>query len=485
MTIGRIEGEKMLRVAILATYVHPSRIERVKERSVMQSAVPELLAALCPDHAEVEIYNEKVEAIPLDKEWDVVFFSYLHPAYEHTKTLSQLFRMRGMKTVAGGYHASFYPEECLKYFDTVMIGEPEGNLPAYFSDLEKSQVKKIYNVVHGDMPKVPPARHELVRFSQNRFRLPALEASRGCPYSCNFCVLTTDGTGKYRYRPVDEVVSEIKHAMQWNTRFFGKFSHLFQFLDNNLGGDKAYLRSLCEALIPLKKIWGCSLTFNVLRDNELLSLMAKAGCRFIYTGLESLNAESLKSMNKGQNSLKDLRGVIRNVYSKGILLGYGLMVGTDGDTNDYLKRLPDYIREIEGYFITFIGIACPYPGTGYFKQLQKEGRLLPNTTIRDYDCYTLCHRPLKLSPSETVEHYQRIVKEVTGLKNSLRHYKSKWGLSSLSRYKLTILLSALEMRSINVALKNKKRSYIGGTDMLEEWDKTTMQELDIFPQYIS
>src|ERR1044072_3206759 len=90
-----------MRIAVIATFRHPTRLH-LKERSIMQSAAPELIAALCPDYAEVEIYNEKEADIPLDRDWDLVFFSYLHSYYEHTKILSTLFRQRGIKTVAGG-----------------------------------------------------------------------------------------------------------------------------------------------------------------------------------------------------------------------------------------------------------------------------------------------------------------------------------------------------------------------------------------------
>src|SRR5262249_22261266 len=95
---------RTMRIAVIATYCHPARL-RIKERSVMQSAAPELIAGLCPDYANVEIYNEKEVEIPLDRDWDLVFFSYLHSYYEHTKVLSTILRRRAIKTVAGGRHA--------------------------------------------------------------------------------------------------------------------------------------------------------------------------------------------------------------------------------------------------------------------------------------------------------------------------------------------------------------------------------------------
>src|SRR5215813_1626696 len=134
-----------MRIAVISTYTHPTRLPR-KERGVMQSSVPELIAALCPDHAEVEIYNEKESAVPLDGDWDLVFFSYLHSYYEHTKVLSTRLRNRGVKTVAGGRHAVHFADDCEKYFDAVVTGGPETNVPAVIRDFERGCLQKRYNL---------------------------------------------------------------------------------------------------------------------------------------------------------------------------------------------------------------------------------------------------------------------------------------------------------------------------------------------------
>lgn len=261
-----------MRIAVIATFTHPTR-RMVKEPSVMQSAVPELIAGLCPDHAEVEIFNEKESEIPLDRHWDIVFFSYLHSYYEHTKVLSTLFRQRGMLTVAGGRHAGHFADDCEKYFDAVIVGEPEPNVPALLNDFERGRLKKRYDLSSRGAVEIKPYRYDLIDFTSNRIRLPGIEASRGCPFSCNFCVLT--GHESYRFRPVKNVVDEIQFKMRWNPNYFGLAKDIFMFLDNNLGGSPRYLRELCEALIPLKKIWGCALTFRATNKNASASILAE------------------------------------------------------------------------------------------------------------------------------------------------------------------------------------------------------------------
>jgi radical SAM superfamily enzyme YgiQ (UPF0313 family) len=258
----------------------------------------------------------------------------------------------------------------------------------------------------------------------------------------------------------------------------------FSFLDNNLGGSLTYLRELCEALVPLRKTWGCAVTFNVLRNRELVRLMAKAGCRYVYTGLESLNPEALKSMNKAQNKVREVDQVIRRCFSEGILLSFGLLIGSDGDTNQYLDRLPATLAALQYFSVTFLGIVCPYPETPFFAEVAGEGRLLPGATIRDFDGYTLCHRPKLLTPTEVADHFQRLCGDLGSFANIARHYWARLGASNRPHYRRTILGSGLEILSIRNPIRNRARRYIAGLDELESWDQQMMSKLDLAPQII-
>lgn len=470
-----------MRIAIISTFTHPSR-QRHKARSVMQSSVPYLIAALCPPDVEVEVYNEKETDIPLDRHWDLAIFSYLHAYYEHTKVLSTLLRRRGIKTVAGGRHAGHFRQEVLQYFDAVVAGEPENNIPAVLEDFRRGRLQQVYERPVPEIDKIPPYRYDLMDYWKNPFTLPTIEASRGCPFTCNFCVLT--GWEKYRYRPIPDVLRDIQKHMVFNRRFLGIFDRVFQFVDNNLGGSPAYLRSLCEALLPLKVYWGCALTYNILMDHELVKLMGKAGCRYIYTGLESLSPEALRSMRKGQNTLKDTGAVLRRTYEAGILLSFGLLVGSDGDTETYLERLPEYLDELGTYTVTFLGIVCPYPETPFFRTVAQEGRLFPGLTSRDFDGYTLCHRPKNLEPEAAVHHFKRLCGLLKSPLRTARQTLHQLGLSDMPRYKSIILAASREAASVGQALTNPARTFLGGTDPLEAWDLHQMAELGLRPQLI-
>lgn len=448
----------------------------------MQSSVPELIASLCPAYAEIELYNEKEVDIPLDRHWDLVFFSYLHSFYEHTKVLSALFRARGMVTVAGGRHASYYTDDCLNYFDAVAVGEPEGNIPSLVEDFAKNRLNRVYRNPSPGMAAIRPYRYDLIDFQSNRYRLPAIEATRGCPFSCSFCVLT--GFEKFRCRPLKDVVDEVGFRMRFNKYHFGLFDNAFIFADNNLGGSLSYLKELCQELVPLGKTWGCALTLNILRDTGTLRLLAKAGCRYVYTGLESLNAESLSSVNKKQNRLSEVKEITASCYRHGIILSYGLIVGLDEDTNEYLERIPEYLDDLGGYPVTYLGLVCPYPGTPLFRDLRQQRRLLPGVTSRDLDGYTLCHRPKKLTPSEIVEHYGNLTKRLSTSFRIVRFLGTRLWASSAPRYKLALLVFSRELASIRKPTGNPRRTFLAG-EGIEAWDERQMEALGLKPQQIT
>lgn len=470
-----------MRIAIIATYVHPTRTV-VKEHSVMQSAVPELIASLCPDDAEIELYNEKEREIPLDRDWDLVFFSYLHAYYEHTKVLSALLRARGVTTVAGGRHAGHFVDDCAKYFDAVVVGEPEATVPRLIRDFGARTLQRVYRQ-EGPAPtslSLRPYRYDLVDMTTNPFRISGIEASRGCPFHCSFCVLT--GWERYRPRPVAEVVDEIRTRMAWNRGLGGLLEDVFVFIDNNLGGSPKFLRALCEALIPLKKYWGCAVTWNVLEDREMVRLMARAGCRYVYTGLEALDADVLAAFDKKQNRLRDVKRVLADAFAEGVVVSIGLILGGDGDTESYLTRIPDLLADISFFAVSYVGIVCPYPETPLFRQLVDEGRLFPDTISRDYDGYTLCHRPKRVDPEALIAHYRRLSSTLPSLGNLARHFARHVFSSSLPRYRMSLAVTTREIATVRHPVANRARTFLAGRDPIEPWDAAQMTRLGLSPQ---
>ncbi|MEL6186138.1 MAG: radical SAM protein, partial [Myxococcota bacterium] len=388
----------------------------------------------------------------------------------------------GTVTIAGGRHASTFPELCTESFDAVVVGEPERAVPALIADWAQGELGSVYERPVQTPAEIRPARYDLIDFSANTFRLPALEATRGCPFSCGFCVLT--GKEKWRYRPVAEVVAEIRDRLHWNRNLFGLMSDTFVFLDNNLGGSPKYLRELCEALVPLRREWGCAVSYNVIQDPELVECMARAGCRYVYTGLESLSQDALDDMHKPQNKLEEMGEVLARCYRHGIVVSSGMLVGSDADTNDYLERLPDLLHDLDFHAVTFVGIVTPFPGTPWFSRLAQDDRLLPNLGIRDLDGYTLCHRPARLEPSEVVEHFKNLSRALSSGPRVLSATFRKMGLNPLLGYRSVLTVTGKTVRNLRAALVNPERTYIAGHDPIEASDQEYMEHFGLQPQWI-
>ena len=158
-------------------------------------------------------------------------------------------------------------------------------------------------------------------------------------------------------------------------------------------------------------------------------------------------------------------------------------MGLDGDTNEYLERVPEYLDDLGAYSVIYLGIVCPYPETQLFRDLRQQQRLLPGLTIRDFDGYTLCHRPKRLSPSETIEHYRKLTRRLSTSFRLAKFLGTKLWASSVPRYKLALLVLARELASIKKPTGNPKRTLLAG-EAIEAWDETQMGALGLEPQRI-
>jgi hypothetical protein len=160
-------------------------------------------------------------------------------------------------------------------------------------------------------------------------------------------------------------------------------------------------------------------------------------------------------------------------------------VGSDGDTNETLERLPEYLANLKHAFVTFVGLVCPYPGTPFYSGLMSEGRLLRGVTSRDLDGYTLCHRPRNLATSELIEPFQHLCEELGSVQNVLTQYTFGLWASNKPWYRTMLLFSGPETLSLKHIVRNCGRRYIAGHDSIEAWDAKKMDEFGIGVQSIN
>jgi len=408
-----------LRVGIVSVFVDYHRRGN-HHRGAVQPQIGPLIAALLPGDVEVEIVNDTWVDPDWGRDYDLLFIACLNSDFDRARQISHYWRRRGAKTVLGGNFASTYTALCRPFFDSVVVGDAESTVPALYRDFCRGELQPVYFGLPFDPARLPMPRLDLAAAQQV---LPlAVEASRGCPFTCEFCVLTGVGT-RYHPRPVHAIVRELSAGQEalrdlvpWLRRKIAIFH------DNNVGGHLGHLRDLCDALAPLRIWWGACATFNVISNADIVRRMARAGCRCIFVGLESFSPETIAHMGKHQNTVARTRAVLDLCRDSGILVMAGLMLSPTMDSVDYIESIPERLREIGLYVPTFISFETPFPGTPHFTKVAAQGEraFMPNALLRDFNGYTLVTRPAHASAEEFAAAYRRCYTEVYSRRSRLR-----------------------------------------------------------------
>jgi radical SAM superfamily enzyme YgiQ (UPF0313 family) len=196
------------------------------------------------------------------------------------------------------------------------------------------------------------------------------------------------------------------------------------FIDNNLGSNRPYLRSLCQALRPLDKIWSAAVSIDVADDPSLIRAMAVAGCTGVFVGFESLTDENLEEARKKTPKGNDYARRVRMFHDNGIQVNGSFVLGFDHDRQDVFARTAQWIEENRLECATF-HILTPYPGTPLFRRIEAEGRLLH----RNWDMYDTAHavfRPRYMSPEELEQGYAWMYEQLFSHTSIWRRRPQDW-----------------------------------------------------------
>jgi len=346
-----------------------------------------VLASLTSPENQVEIIDEYFEDIPFDTLADLIGIGFMTPQAPRAYQISDEFRKCGKKVVLGGIHASALPEEALEHSDAVVVGEAEEIWPLVLEDFKKGKMKGIYRSPQFPSLKgLPIPRYDLLK--KDRYRLFKLnypiQAGRGCPFNCKFCSVTKFFGGKYRFRPVEEVVQEIRQS---------NLKKIF-FIDDNIVSNRAYALELFKALIPLKLRWGGQAPLNLGKDEELLHLLAESGCGLLYIGVESMSNANLATYGKSFFKAEEISGLLAKIQKWGILIRASIIFGMDGDDPDVFRNTVDFlVREKVAYAEFFI--LTPMPGTALRRKLEEEDRII-DYDWSNYDGLHAVYRPLRV-----------------------------------------------------------------------------------------
>jgi radical SAM superfamily enzyme YgiQ (UPF0313 family) len=451
-----------MRVGIIVAYMDYHRKGR-HHRGVLQPQIGPLIAALLPPEVEVEVVNDTWEDPDWSRDYDLLFISCMHSDFDRARQISHYWRRRGAKTVFGGIMASTYARLCQPFFDSLIIGDPEGSVPQLFEDFRRGELRPVYVSSAYDPERVPVPRFDLLARKQV---LPlSLEITRGCPFTCEFCALTGIGT-RHHTRSVELVVRDIRQGQEmlrglvpWPLRRMAVFN------DNNIGGNLAYLRRLCEALTPLEIHWGSAITFNVVADLEYVKMLSRSGCRFLFMGLESFNPEALTDMHKQQNAIAGTRQVMDQCRAHGILVESGLMINPTIDDCAYMETIPKRLTESGLHVPSFICFEAPIPGTPHFHRLaaEEESALLPNALLRDFNGYTLVTRPKRESIEDFIATYRQLMETVYAARRRLTKLADDSARFLAGGYIMTMLVDFLDY-GFRRWDPHPQRTFLAGTD---------------------
>ena len=385
-----------------------------------------VVAALTPSDWQIVVCDSRVETIDYDQEVDLVGITAFTAEITNTYAIADNFRKRGVPVVLGGVHVSALPEEALEHADVVLIGEAEGVWDGLLRDLEAGKLQRIYRAdTFCDMQGMKlPMRNLLSRKMYVSFH--TIQATRGCPFDCDYCAVTDFFGSTFRMRPVMDVVGEI--------RTFD--THDFFFVDDNLCGNPDYAKELFRALIPLRKNWGGQTSITFARDNELLELYAKSGGRYAFIGFETLSEENLIKVNKKWNEVNAYGEAVRKIHDAGINIVGSFILGLDEDDISVFKRIFEFIMEHQIDAAQF-HILTPFPGTRLFAALEAEGRIFD----WDWNKYNTCEvvfKPKKMTVKELQDGYYWIYRQTYSFFNTLRRVFRSWrGIS----YRLVVNVS--------------------------------------------
>jgi len=455
-----------MRVAVISVFVDYHRRGR-KHPYALQPQIGPLLAGLLPRDTDIEIVNETTHDIDWGAAYDLVFISTMHSDFDRARQISHYWRRRGAKTVIGGAFASSFPQLCEPWFDAVVVGDPEGSVPRLYADFCAGRLHKRYISSQYTAELVPTPRFDLFRGS--RHHALCFEATRGCPFSCEFCVLAGLGT-RHETRPIPLVIRDVvagqrmlATSMPWYAR------RIVGFCDNNIGGNLPYLRELCKALEPLRLQWYGAATFNVIANEDLVRTMARSGCRLLFVGLESFNAETLADMGKHQNVIAKVRSSLDHCRKHGILVISGLMVSPLSDSEEDIRSIPDNLTRCGLHVPTFVAFESPIPGTPHFHKLGRQrdpAAFMPNVLLRDLAGYCLAVRPRKAPVDVFVAAYRDVIREVTSTGRRLTKLASDVPRLLMRGHWLPAVVDTVDMTKMPFdGADIAGRTYIAGTDL--------------------
>ena len=408
--MSRADRPRLLLVAPTATDAAGRPI--TQRRLHLPGLTLPMLAAVTPADWDVRLVHETVDAIPWGEHWDVVGLTGMGSGIVRAWDIGDRFRALGATVAIGGIAATLVgPERSLEHADAVVLGEAEETWPALLRDFTGGRLRPTYcAVAPPPIESLPVPRYDLLdRRTLGRWR--PVQATRGCPHTCDFCSVTAFFGATQRRRPVDQVVRDVRAAKRHGTRYIA-------FIDDNIGVDWDYCGALWEALIPERILWMSQCSLQIAEQPRLLALARRSGCRLLSFGIETVSAASLALHGKAWNRPARYRAALAAVRAAGIEVSTEMMVGLEGDDAWAFERTYDFIME-NAIAVPRVFIVTPVPGTPLHERMRREGRLLTEDFSR-VNGGEVVFRPRRLTAEQLQAGYWALYRRLMSLPAILR-----------------------------------------------------------------
>lgn len=420
----RVRNPKLIELGVTL----PQFVNRGKVIASLPSLALTTLAAVTPDDVEVEYIEvgdlTEVKTLPTDFDL-VALSSYTAQAFE-MYDLADRYREAGKPVVIGGLHASQVPGEAKLHADAVCIGEGELLWPRIVADFRaggkeglepyyKESAPGTYDLADAPMPRFDL----LLDRDYNRI---TVQTVRGCPLDCEFCGASKLFGPKFRRKPVEKILAELRRV----EKLWGRDAFV-ELADDNSFGNRHWAREFLEGLRDIDIRWFTETDISIADQPELLELLYKTGCRQILIGLESVTPGALDGIDKTNWKYKRLDKYldsIKRIQDSGVTVNGCFIVGNDGDDKGVFEALRDFIEKSE-LLEAQVTILTPFPGTRLYNRLKLEGRLFEPTPWDKCTLFDLTFEPKQMTAEELEDGHMQLMKEIYNeeqYRRRKRHY---------------------------------------------------------------
>jgi len=383
------------------------------------------LAALVPKEfeADMKIYDETVEAIPLDLNADIALITAITGTSTRAYKFADYFRSKGITVFLGGVQPTLNPKDAQKHCDALFTGIADYTFPQALKDYKDGRLQPFYpqSCEHISLSGRPFPRRDLLK-TKAYITYNSVEAVRGCPLPCTFCAYPAAFGRQVVCRPVNDVIAEIEQLK-------GRY---VLFPDVNLLADMDYAKRLFTAMIPLKKKWLGLTTSSVGFDIEFYKILEKSGCKGILIGFESVNQSAQGYIKKGVNKTDNYETLVKRLHDSGILINGCFAFGGDNDEKDVFKRTVEEVQRLR-IDLPRYSILTPFPNTELYRSLNEQGRIFEHE-LAMYDVEHVVFQPKNMTADELYEGTEWAWRETYKTGNMLKRINKLSAISYITNF---------------------------------------------------